>query len=199
MVNVFGSTFPIWQAQNERLWGLMTQEIVTRTALTGDIPALHRLIESAYRGDSAKRGWTHEADLLGGQRTDPDKLAEVIADDQHHLLVAEQDGAIIGCVDVMQVRDGVCYLGLLTVDPTLQANGLGRQLIAAAEGAAVEHFGAGRMEMTVIKQREELIAYYVRRGYVLTGETRPFPMADARFGLPKTRELEFVVLEKVLG
>lgn len=179
----------------------MNRKIVTRAANTADIPVLHRLIEGAYRGDSAKRGWTHEADLLGGQRTDPDKLAEIVADANHLILVAseEEDETLIGCVDVTRVGDGVCYLGMLTVDPALQANGLGRLLIAAAENAAVNHFSARTMEMTVIKQRGELIAYYERRGYVQTGEKRPFPMDDERFGLPKTQELEFVVLEKALA
>ena len=177
-----------------------------RSAKLTDIDALHHLVESAYRGASAKRGWTHEADLLGGQRTDTGKLAEIIADTNHLLLVALQGngesddkGALIGCVDIMRVRTRVCYLGMLTVDPVLQAHGLGRQLIAAAENAATHHFGAHLMEMTVIKQRSELIAYYERRGYVQTGEMRPFPMDDERFGLPKTQDLEFVVLEKELG
>lgn len=176
-----------------------------RDAKLTDIDALHHLVESAYRGESAKQGWTHEADLLGGQRTDTGKLAEIIVDTGHLLLVALQEkdvdgdkGTLIGCVDIMQVRDGVCYLGMLTVDPVLQAHGLGRQLIVAAENAATSHFGAHIMEMTVIKQRSELIAYYERRGYVQTGEMRPFPMDDERFGLPKTQELEFVVLEKNL-
>jgi GNAT superfamily N-acetyltransferase len=91
--------------------------------------------------------------------------------------------------------DGRGYLGLLTVEPTLQAAGLGRRLIAAAEDCA-RAFGAKAMEMTVIASRGELIAYYERRGYALTGERRPFPLDDPRFGLPKTRDLEFVVLEK---
>lgn len=177
----------------------MIQKIVTRLARPDDISALHRLIESAYRGDSAKRGWTHEADLLGGQRTDPDKLAEIISDANHHMLVAEQNGTLVGCVDVTRVDDRRCYLGMLTVDPEMQANGLGRQLMTAAEEAASSHFNADVMEMTVIKQRAELIAYYERRGYVQTGEMRPFPLDDERFGLPKTRELEFVVLEKKLA
>ena len=168
----------------------------TRPATPADIPALHALIESAYRGDSAKRGWTHEADLLGGQRTDPEALADMLGNADVRLLVAEESGRLIGCVQGSRVAADRAYLGLLTVDPALQAKGLGRQLIAAIEAECATAFGAQRMEMTVIGQREELIDYYVRRGYALTGETRPFPMDDARFGLPKTRALIFVVLEK---
>ena len=170
-----------------------------RPAAPDDVPALHRLIESAYRGDSAKAGWTHEADLLGGQRTDEAELLDILADAGRVVLLAEVEGALTGCVQVADQGQGLAYLGLLTVDPTRQAGGLGRSLIEAAEAEAVARFGATRMEMTVIRQRAELIAWYERRGYVLTGETRPFPLDDERFGLPQTRELEFVVMEKALG
>jgi len=168
-----------------------------REAAASDIPRLHPLIERAYRGDSAKQGWTHEADLLDGQRTDEAELAAIISDDTRLLILAEQDGLLIGCVAVSDQGEGLSYLGMLTVDPTLQAAGLGRQLIAAAEDAARTRFHATHMEMTVIHQRAELIAYYERRGYGLTGETRPFPMEDPRFGLPKA-DLGFVVMEKRL-
>lgn len=173
-----------------------------RPATANDIAALHALVEAGYRGDSAKQGWTHEADLLGGQRTDAAALEEVIADpDQTILLAADDDGALIGCVLVADEgeRDGqrIAYLGMLTVSPNLQNAGLGRQLIAAAENYA-RTFGAHVMEMTVIKQRQELIDWYVRRGYAHTGREEPFPLDDERFGLPKTRDLVFVVLAKAL-
>jgi len=169
-----------------------------RPAAPDDVPALHRLIESAYRGDSAKVGWTHEADLLGGQRTDEAELLDILADASRVILLAEVDGVLTGCVQVADQGEGLAYLGLLTVDPTRQAGGLGRLLIDAAEVEAVARFKATRMEMTVIRQRAELIAWYERRGYALTGETRPFPLDDERFGLPQTRELAFVVMEKAL-
>ncbi|WP_313472450.1 GNAT family N-acetyltransferase [Brevundimonas sp.] len=169
-----------------------------RPAAPDDVPALHRLVESAYRGDSAKAGWTHEADLLGGQRTDEAELLDILADVRRVILLAEVDGVLIGCVQVADQSEGLAYLGLLTVDPTRQAGGLGRLLIDAAEAEARNRFAATRMEMTVIRQRVELIAWYERRGYALTGETRPFPLDDERFGLPQTRDLEFVVLEKAL-
>lgn len=170
-----------------------------RPAAPDDVPALHRLIESAYRGDSAKAGWTHEADLLGGQRTDEAELRDILTDASRVILLAEVDGVLAGCVQVADQGEGLAYLGLLTVDPTRQAGGLGRLLIGTAEAEADARFKAARMEMTVIRQRAELIAWYERRGYVLTGETRPFPLDDERFGLPQTRELEFVVMEKALG
>lgn len=172
-------------------------EPAIRSARADDLPALHALIEGAYRGDGARAGWTHEADLLGGQRTDPAALAALLADPAQHLLVAEAGGAIVGCVQVSRLAGDAAYLGLLTVSPARQAGGLGRRLIAAAEDAA-RATGAAAMEMTVIRQRPELIAWYGRRGYALTGETRPFPLDDARFGLPRRRDLAFVVLAKPL-
>jgi N-acetylglutamate synthase-like GNAT family acetyltransferase len=170
-----------------------------RVASAADIPALHALVEGAYRGDSARRGWSHEADLLGGQRTDAQALGEIIADPAQHILVAEEDGAIAGCVQIARAADDVAYLGMLAVDPARQAGGLGRRLISAAEAMAAEAFGARRIEMTVIRQRTELIAYYLRRGYSETGEQRPFPLHDPRFGLPTTLDLAFVVLGKSLA
>jgi predicted N-acetyltransferase YhbS len=104
---------------------------------------------------------------------------------------------LVGCVQLTAKGDGTAYLGLLAVDPALQAGGIGAQLIAACEMAARDEFGATRMEMTVIDGRTELIAYYQRKGYALTGERRPFPMTDERFGLPM-QNLEFVVLAKKL-
>jgi GNAT superfamily N-acetyltransferase len=169
-----------------------------RRATAADIPALHALIERAYRGDSAKRGWTHEADLLGGQRTDRQALAAMITAPDQRILIAVEDGALIGCVHVTDKRDGLAYLGLLTVDPDRQAGGLGRALLAAAEALAVDDFGAYAMEMTVIARRSELVAWYERRGYSPTGEMRPFPYDDRRFGSPVVRDLDFVVLARTV-
>jgi predicted N-acetyltransferase YhbS len=170
-----------------------------RPAGRPDIPALHALIESAYRGDSARQGWTHEADLLDGQRTDPESLTEIIDDPDQRILVALDGPDIIGCVQIARKENGKSYLGLLSVDPLRQATGLGKQLISAAEHAAATYFGAHVIELTVIKQRSELIAYYNRRGYSATGEERPFPFGDERFGLPRTSELVFVVLAKSIA
>ena len=169
-----------------------------RAATLADIPALHRLVERAYRGDSARKGWTHEADLLGGQRTDIEALGEIIADPTQRILLVVRDDGLVGCVQVSQKNADTAYLGLLSVDPEVQAGGLGKALIDAAERAAQIEFSASKMEMTVIRQRSELIAYYERRGYALTGETRPFPLDDERFGLPVSHDLSFVVLAKAL-
>lgn len=167
-----------------------------RSAEEQDIGALHALIESAYRGESAKRGWTHEADLLGGQRTDLEALRAILGVRDQVIRVAEAEGTMQGCVQLSRVDGITAYLGLLTVDPPLQASGLGKRLLAHSEDYVRDTWGCKAVEMTVIKQRAELIAYYERRGYVRTGETRPFPHDEPRFGLPKTDQLEFAVLRK---
>lgn len=167
-------------------------EIVFRAATPDDVAALHPLIERAYRGDAAKAGWTHEADLLFDDRTSADELTALVADPDRVVLLAHRDGVLIGCVQVARAGEDLAYLGMLTVEPTLQASGLGRRLLTAAEAEAVARFGARRMEMTVIRRRAELIAWYERRGYAPTGETRPFPVD------PPRPELAFVVLEKPL-
>lgn len=170
-----------------------------RMATQGDVPSLHALVEAAYRGDTARRGWTHEADLLGGQRIDAAQIEGLVAAAGSAILLEEAGGRLLGCVHVEARPDALAYLGLLSVQPDAQAGGLGRRLIAAAEHHAVHRFGARVMEMTVIRQRPELIAWYERRGYQRTGEDRPFPLDDPRCGIPTTRELAFVVLAKRLG
>lgn len=174
-------------------------ELTFRAATAADVAVLQSFVHAAYRGDSARRGWTHEADLLDGNRIDAETLLAVIADPAQVVILAEDDGRLAGCVQVTDKGDGLAYLGMLSVAPDGQGQGLGRALIAAAEEAARDRFGAQRMEMTVIVQRTELIDWYVRRGYRRTGETRPFPATDPRFGLPRRDDLAFAVLERDLA
>ncbi len=169
-----------------------------RTATLADLEPLHALVHRAYRGDAARAGWTHEADFLDGQRIDRATLTDLLASPRQRVLVAEAAGALVGCVELEDRGGGLAYLGMLSVDPARQAAGLGRALIAAAETCARDAFGATAIEMTVIRQRTELIDWYQRRGYRLTGEERPFPLTDPRFGLPKRDDLAFVVLAKAL-
>ena len=166
-----------------------------QTATESDAPALNTLINSAYRGDSSKKGWTTEADLLGGIRTDEAAIRTMLQTPNVTMLTYEDAGQLIGCVYLEQ-KDNDLYLGMLTVSPDVQANGIGKQLMAAAEQIAIDiHCRA--ITMTVISVRHELIAWYERRGFRATGETKPFPMDDPAFGLPK-QPLEFVVMEKLL-
>jgi ribosomal protein S18 acetylase RimI-like enzyme len=161
-----------------------------RPATEADLPRLHPVVERAYRGDSARAGWTHEADLVSGERTDLETLRSLL-DGDSRLLIAREGEAVLGCVNVSSRGDGLAYLGLLCVDPTLQAGGIGRQLMAAAEATARETFAATQIEMTVIDRRAELIGWYVRHGYAPSGETRPFPV-------PLDPPLSMVVLVKPL-
>ena len=174
-------------------------DIVVRDAGTADIPALHRLIESAYRGEASRAGWTTEADLLDGQRTDPDDLAGILADPSQALLTAWRDGELLGCVLIADRGEGTGYFGMLSVSPTLQGGGLGRRLVEAAHAALAARFGARRVRISVFPQRETLIAWYRRLGYELTGETLPFPYGDPRFGLPLRDDLHFIVMERSLA
>ena len=163
-----------------------------RTATTADVPRLRVLVERAYRGDTARAGWTHEADLLDDERTSHETLAHTIADAAARVILAEADGALIGTVTTSNRGDGRAYLGMLCVDPALQAAGLGRALITAAERVARDDFGAHVMEMTVIDRRAELIAWYQCCGYAFHGETRPFPV-------PGDHPFAMVVLERDLA
>ena len=175
----------------------VTIDLPTRAATAADAPALAALVNSAFRGDSSRAGWTTEADLLDGQRVDVDGIAEMIATPGKIILVYEQNRVLQGCVYLERMGED-CYLGMLTIRPTLQGSGLGRQLLDAAERRAAAQWSSRSMQMTVIVQRPELIAWYERRGYHRTGRRKPFPYGDERFGLPRRPDLEFEVLSKPL-
>ncbi|NJC42370.1 ribosomal protein S18 acetylase RimI-like enzyme [Brevundimonas alba] len=174
-------------------------DIVIRDAAAADIPALHRLIESAYRGEASRAGWTTEADLLDGQRTDPEDLADILADPAQALLTAWRDNELVGCILIADRGAATGYFGMLSVSPTLQAGGLGRMLVEAGHDALRERFGALRVRISVFPQRETLMAWYQRLGYGPTGETLPFPYGNPRFGLPLRDDLHFVVMERELA
>lgn len=169
-----------------------------RDAVEADVPAIVSLVESAYRGDASRAGWTTEADLLDGQRTDPDGVRAVITAPGSRLLVVERDGAPVACCQ-LERRGDTAYFGMFAVRPGLQGGGLGRRVLAEAERLAREEWGAREMHMTVISVRDELIAWYERRGYRRTGRTTPFPYGDERFGVPRRDDLEFELLVKRLG
>ena len=167
-------------------------DTLTITAATlADVPALKALLESAYRGDSARQGWNHEADILDDERIGTGELETMLADAAVTVLTARNGDHLIGCVAVTRKDTSLAYLGMLCVAPTLQSSGLGRKLLDAAEDLARSE-GIAVMEMTVIDSRTALIAWYERRGYAFTGETRPFPVL-------RDPPVTFVVLEKRLG
>jgi len=169
-----------------------------RQAVAADAPAVAALVNSAYRGESSKRGWTTEADLLGGLRADEPMLLEMMGEPGSRVDLAFEGSALIGCVNLKREAERTCYLGMLTVDPARQAAGLGKQIMARSEELARD-WGCARMRMTVIDRRAELIAYYERRGYARTGKTSPFPSkAPGVMGDPKVQGLTFVELVKPL-
>lgn len=176
--------------------------LIFRSATHADIPALVELVTSAYRGDASRRGWTTEADMLDGQRVDPDVLRGDIERPRSRVILAEgvHGGGreLLACVHVAE-EDGAGYLGMFSVRPDGQGNGIGKQVMLEAERYVREDLQLPSMRMTVIDIRDELIAFYERRGYRRTGITKPFPYGDERFGIPKRGDLRFEVLEKVFG
>ena len=173
----------------------MTHALTFRAATLDDVPALVELVTSAYRGDVSRRGWTTEADMLDGNRIDADVLRADIERPRSRVLLAERDGALLACGHVCD-EHGAGYFGMFSVRPDLQGGGVGKQLLAEAERIARDEWALPAMRMTVIDIRDELIAFYERRGYRRTGIKKPFPYGDPRFGTPKRDDLRVEVLEK---
>lgn len=171
-----------------------------RAATSADIEAVVALTQSAYRGDASRVGWTTEAGLLDGQRTDAGEVAGLIARPDSRILLSEDDtggSALLACCHLERQGDHG-YFGMFSVRPGAQGHGTGRALLAEAERVAREEWHCLGMRMTVIDVRTELIAWYERRGYHRTGEYRPFPYGDPRFGIPKRDDLRFEWLAKEL-
>lgn len=168
-----------------------------RSATPADIDAIVALVTSAYRGDASRAGWTTEADLLDGNRIDPEVLRADLARPRSRVLLVEADDGLHACAHVAN-EDGAGYFGMFAVRPGLQGGGLGKRLLAECERIVGDEWGLPVMRMTVIDVRDELIAFYQRRGYRRTGQFKPFPYGDARFGQPKRDDLRFEVLEKPL-
>jgi ribosomal protein S18 acetylase RimI-like enzyme len=175
-----------------------TGTLAFRFAHAEDVPAIVDLVESAYRGESSRAGWTTEADLLDGRRTDAEAICSVLAGPGSAMLLAEADGQLVGCCQLERRPRAEAYFGMFAVRPGRQGQGWGRQILAEAERLARDEWSASTMELSVLAQRPELIAWYERRGYRRTGETSPFPRANARFGVPKRPDLSFAVLAKPL-
>ena len=175
---------------------LARMEYTIEPAVAEDVPALNMLVNSAYRGESSRRGWATEADLIGGTRIDEAAMLDLINDANTTVLKYTEGGVIRGCVELRTERDSL-YLGLLTVQPDLQGKGIGKTLMFAGEAFGRKH-GCKKVRMTVVSVRDKLIAWYERHGYSLTGERKPFKMPDERFGIPRM-PLEFVVMEKALS
>ncbi|MEV5431776.1 GNAT family N-acetyltransferase [Streptomyces sp. NPDC052701] len=172
--------------------------VTFRDATDADVDELVALVESAYRGEASRAGWTTEADILDGRRTDPESVLAVVRSPGSRLLTVERDGRIVACCQ-LEHRGEYAYFGMFAVSPALQGGGLGKAVLAQAERQAREMWGVTRMHMTVISVRDDLIAWYERRGYRRTGRTSPFPYGDERFGIPRRDDLRFELLVKELG
>lgn len=166
-------------------------------ATRADVPLIEALVTSAYRGDASRAGWTTEADLLDGQRVDPVGLAEIIEKPGSRVILTYRGERLLACCHV-EKQGEACYFGMFAVDPTLQGGGVGKLVMTEAERVAREDFGCVQMQMTVISVRDELVAWYERRGYRRTGTYKPFPYGDQRFGVPKRDDLRFELLAKAL-
>ncbi|WP_448096675.1 GNAT family N-acetyltransferase [Luteibacter yeojuensis] len=173
----------------------MTIDHAFRTATLADAPAIAALVESAYRGDASRTGWTTEADFLHGRRTDVAEIEELLSGENGRFVLFERGGDVAASCYIER-QGTVCYFGMFSVHPPLQGAGIGRRVIEEVERIARDEWGCERVEMTVIDIRAELIAWYERRGYVRTGRTKPFPYGDERFGLPQRDDLRFEYLVK---
>lgn len=169
-----------------------------RVAEPDDVGPVVDLVESAYRGDRSRAGWTTEADLIEGQRTDASEVSDLISRPASVILLAESCGRLVACCHLAHRGSSAAYFGMFAVRPGEQGSGIGRAVLAEAEQVAAR-WGCDRMRMTVIRQRDELLAWYRRLGFLPTGETEPFPYGDERFGRPRRPDLEFVVLEGRVG
>lgn len=169
-----------------------------RLATVDDIPALHSLVTSAYRGESSRAGWTTEADILDGQRVDPSGIASDIARDRSAIVVGECDDRIVACCHIA-ANESDCYFGMFAVNPTQQGAGIGKQVMAFAENYAAREWNLKQMRMTVIDCRSELMEFYERRGYRRTGVKTPFPYGNERCGIPKVSTLQFEDMVKCIA
>lgn len=176
----------------------MSGPLDVRVGGIGQLARVVALVEAAYRGPEAAASWTTEAHLLGGQRTDVAEVIGLMVSVRDVVLVAGDRRDPVACCTVGRHQGRVSF-GMFAVRPSGQGGGTGRAVLAAAERYAVDRWNASAMHLSVIAQRDALIAWYERRGYERTGETTPFPYGDERFGLPKRDDLHFVGLRRRLS
>jgi GNAT superfamily N-acetyltransferase len=175
-------------------------DVKLTAATDADVPVVVELINRAFRGKGQDESWSTQEHYIEGTRTTVDMLREEMAAHPraHMLLWRRLDGSLLGCVWMKPEENHVWYLGSLSIDPQEQNGGLGQRLLAAAEEWARLR-DAREIRMTVVQVRAALLAWYARRGYAPTGETRPFPYGDDRYGRPTRDDLHFVVLSKRLN
>ena len=172
-----------------------TPHVRVREATSYDVPYIVNLVESVYRGETSKKGWTTEADLLDGQRTDQEMILELMK--KSIFLVAQKDNKIVASVQ-LEKREGYAYIGMLSVDVNAQNLKLGRRMLDECDQYAHRHWHFKETRITVIERRKELVNWYERRGYKLTGRTEPFHQ-DPRFGIPKVNDLLLVEMSRAIS
>lgn len=167
-------------------------------ATENELAAAAQLINSAFRGDSNHRGWTNEQHFIEGLRTDETELRTALQQNPGATLylLREEDGTLLGCFWLAPKSVDIWYLGMLGIRPDMQDRKIGRKLLGEAEAIARGN-GAAKMRITVVNIRTELVAWYQRRGYALTGESEPFPH-ESPFAKAKRADLSLLVLEKAL-
>lgn len=166
-----------------------------RQAEIADIEKIIELVESAYRGESSRQGWTTEADFIDGQRTDHKEITEILERQASTIILCEDNDELVASVQLNKTRDKA-YLGMFAVNPLKQGGGLGFNLLKQAEMFVQKEWESTALLMSVISIREELISWYERHGYVKTGKIKDFPYEEPRFGTPKRDDLLLEILEK---
>lgn len=174
------------------------EEMHIEIARPADVDRIVALVNDAYRGSAKSPGWTHETELLAGQRVDAASVTASLAQPDSTVLVMKREQHVAGCVALQRLADDTWYLSMLAVDPDHQAGGVGKAIMASAENFALER-GGQRMKISVINRREPLIAWYERQGYVRTGVVEAFPYDDASVGTPLRDDLALVILNKRLA
>ena len=171
--------------------------MVLREATDDELQEVVELVNVAFRGSV---GWAVEFKVVDGARISLAMLQADLAKKPEALQLVsrdEVDGGLLGSVWIEPLGGGVWYLGLLCVRPDAQTQQMGRRMMAATE-ELVKARGGRRMRISVMTVRDTLMAWYERRGYVKTGERKPFPYGDESVGRPLRDDLEFAVLEKEL-
>ncbi len=171
------------------------ERLVLRTATTDEAEQIASHVNACYRGDSSRKGWTTEADLLEGNRTDSEEITELVEKEDSVILLCLRDQELIASVHLHHQGD-ISELNMLAINPTMQGRGIGKWVMAEIEQFVVRTWRTHKIKMSVITLREELIAFYERRGYRRTGERKRFDL-DERNGVPQM-DLEFETLEKEL-
>jgi ribosomal protein S18 acetylase RimI-like enzyme len=166
-----------------------------------DCEHLSQLINSAYRGEPSRQGWTTEADILDGVRTTTADLAKIVQSTDQFILMGELNQEIVACMHCQrQTLSGhpTAHFGMIAVKPTLQNKGHGKDLVAAAEAMTKRQWRAVGFYMVVISIRTEVIAFYERLGYERTGEFVDFPINPDKWQ-PKVAGLNLQYLAKLVG